>query len=218
MTQVPDTLLATVRAELSTAQLGDVLDTLGRRHQFLPPAIQPAVPGARLVGRAMPLLEVAATPDDHSFGLMFEALDSLGADEVYVAAAGAPPFALWGELMTTRALAQGAAGAVLDGYMRDSREIRAMTLPVFARGSYAQDQRGRGRVVAYREPVRIAEVAVRPGDLIVGDDDGVLAVPSEVAAECVEKALEKRRMETIIAREIEGGLSTTEAWEKYGVM
>ena len=97
--------------------------------------------------------------------------------------------------MTTRALAQGAAGAVLDGYMRDSREIRGMTLPVFARGSYAQDQRGRGRVVAYREPVRIAEVAVRPGDLIVGDDDGVLVVPSEVAAECVEKALEKRRME-----------------------
>ena len=218
MTQVPDTLLATVRAELSTAQLGDVLDTLGRRHQFLPPAIQPAVAGTRLVGRAMPLLEVAATPDDHSFGLMFEALDSLRTGEVYVAAAGAPPFALWGELMTTRALAQGATGAVLDGYMRDSREIRAMTLPVFARGSYAQDQRGRGRVVAYREPVRIAEVAVKPGDLIVGDDDGVLVVPSEVAAECVEKALEKRRMETIIAREIEGGLSTTEAWEKYGVM
>ena len=176
MTQVPDTLLAKVRAELSTAQLGDVLDTLGRRHQFLPPEICSAMPGATLVGRAMPLLEVAATPDDHSFGLMFEALDSLGKNEVYVAAAGAPPFALWGELMTTRAQAQGAAGAVLDGYMRDTREIRAMTLPVFARGSYAQDQRGRGRVVAYREPVRIAEVAVRPGDLIVGDDDGVLVV------------------------------------------
>ena len=218
MTQVPDTLLATVRAELSTAQLGDVLDTLGRRHQFLPPAIQPAVPGAMLVGRAMPLLEIAATPDDYSFGLMFEALDSLQTDEVYVAAAGAPPFALWGELMTTRALAQSAAGAVLDGYMRDSREIRGMTLPVFARGSYAQDQRGRGRVVAYREPVRIAEVAVRPGDLIVGDDDGVLVVPSEVAAECAEKALEKRRMETRIAKEIKAGLSTTEAYEKYGVM
>ena len=218
MTQVSDTLLATVRAELSTAQLGDVLDTLDRRHQFLPPEICSAMPGATLVGRAMPLLEIAATPDDQSFGLMFEALDSLGKDEVYVAAAGAPPFALWGELMTTRALAQGAAGAVLDGYMRDTREIRAMTLPVFARGSYAQDQRGRGRVVAYREPVRIAEVAVRPGDLIVGDDDGVLVVPSDVAAECVGKALEKRRTENVIAQEIEAGLSTTEAWEKYGVM
>lgn len=218
MTELPDSLLATVRAELSTAQLGDVLDTLDRRHQFLPPAIQPAVPGSILVGRAMPLLEVAAMPDDDSFGLMFEALDSLRKDEVYVAAAGAPPFALWGELMNTRALAQGAAGAVLDGYMRDSREVRAMTLPVFARGSYAQDQRGRGRVIAYREPVRIAEVAIRPGDLIVGDDDGVLCVPADVAAECVEKALEKRRMETVIAREIESGLSTTEAYEKYGVM
>ena len=78
MTQVPDTLLAKVRAELSTAQLGDVLDTLGRRHQFLPPEICSAMSGTTLVGRAMPLLEIAATPDDHSFGLMFEALDSLG--------------------------------------------------------------------------------------------------------------------------------------------
>ena len=218
MTQLADTLLATVRDALSTAQLGDVLDTMGRRHQFLPPAIRPAVPGAMLVGRAMPLLEIAAAPDDHSFGLMFEALDSLQAGEVYVAAAGAPPFALWGELMNTRALAQGAAGAVLDGYMRDTRQIRAMTLPVFARGSYAQDQRGRGRVIAYREPVRIADVAVRPGDLIVGDDDGVLCVPSALAAECVEKALEKRRMEERIAREIGDGLSTSEAFAKYGVM
>ena len=218
MTQVADTLLATVREELSTAQLGDVLDTLGRHHRFLPPAIQPAVPGTTLAGRAMPVLETAATPDDRSFGLMFEALDSLAANEVYVAAAGAPPFALWGELMTVRALAQGAAGAVLDGYMRDTREIRGMALPVFARGAYAQDQRGRGRVVAYREPVRIAEVSIRPGDLIVGDDDGVLCVPCEVAAECVEKALEKRRIERRIAREIENGLSTTEVYEKYGVM
>ncbi len=128
------------------------------------------------------------------------------------------PFALWGELMNTRALAQRAAGAVLDGYMRDSRQIRAMALPVFARGSYAQDQRGRGRVVAYREPVRIAEVAIRPGDLIVGDDDGVLSVPSEVAAECVEKALEKRRIEIRIAEEIEAGLSTAQAFDRYGVM
>ena len=110
MTQVTDTLLATVREELSTAQLGDVLDTLGRHHQFLPPAIRPAVAGTMLAGRAMPLLESAATPDDRSFGLMFEALDSLGTDEVYVAAAGAPPFALWGELMTTRALARGGGG------------------------------------------------------------------------------------------------------------
>ncbi len=218
MTRLPDTLLATVRDGLSTAQLGDVLDTLGRRHQFLPPSIRPALPGATLVGRAMPLLEIAAAPDERSFGLMFEALDSLQADEVYVAAAGAPPFALWGELMNTRALTRGAAGAVLDGYMRDSRHVRAMALPVFARGSYAQDQRGRGRVIAYREPVRIADVAIRPGDLIVGDDDGVLVVPSEVAEECAGMALEKRHTETRIAREIEAGLSTTEAFDKYGVM
>ena len=218
MTQVPDTLLTTVRNALSTAQVGDVLDGLGRHHQFLPPAIRPAAPGVTLVGRAMPVLEIAATPDERSFGLMFEALDSLQADEVYVAAAGAPPFALWGELMNTRALARGAAGAVLDGYMRDSRPIRAMALPVFSRGSYAQDQRGRGRVIAYREPVRIAEVGIRPGDLIVGDDDGVLVVPSDVAAECVEKALEKRRVEERIAREIGEGLSTAEAFDRYGVM
>ena len=79
MTQVPDTLLATVRAELSTAQLGDVLDTsAAATSSCRRPSSRPC--RARgLVGRAMPLLEIAATPDDHSFGLMFEALDSLRA-------------------------------------------------------------------------------------------------------------------------------------------
>ena len=74
MSRLADTLLATVRSELSTAQLGDVLDGLGRCHQFLPPATRSAVPGTILVGRAMPLLEIPATPDDRGFGLMFEAL------------------------------------------------------------------------------------------------------------------------------------------------
>ena len=73
-------------------------------------------------------------------------------------------------------------------------------------------------MVAYREPVRIAEVAVRPGDLMVGDDDGVLVVPSEVAAECVRRRWRSGAWETRIAKEIEAGLSTTEAYEKYGVM
>ena len=218
MNEVSDAALATIRSELSAAQLGDVMDTLGRHHQFLPPGIRPLVPGAMLVGRAMPLLETAATPDDRSFGLMFEALDSLGTDEVYVSAAGTPPFALWGELMNTRAMSQGAAGAVLDGYLRDSREVRAMSLPVFACGSYAQDQRGRGRVVAYREPVRIGEVTVRPGDIIVGDDGVVVCVPSDIATDCVEMALEKRRTEVRIAGEIEAGASTAEIYEKYGMM
>ncbi len=213
-----DVLSAVREGGLSTAVLGDILDMLGYRQQFLPPNIRPIAPELSLAGRAMPVREVDCGEDDRTFGLMFEALDSLGRDEVYVAAAGSPSYALWGELMSTRARSQGAAGAVLDGFVRDTPAIRAMGYPVFATGSYAQDQRGRGRVVEYGVAVRIGAVAVEPGDLLVGDEDGVLCVPSAVAEECVAKAHDKLTAEAEIQREISAGLSASDAFNKYGIM
>src|SRR6187455_3044822 len=76
--------------------------------------------------------------------LMLRALDELKANEVYICTGGSPRYALWGELMSTRAQTLGAAGAVVDGYHRDTRGIRRLGFPVFSYGSYAQDQRVRG--------------------------------------------------------------------------
>ena len=207
-----------VRRALGTAHVGDVLDTMGYHHQYLPPEVCSMTPGVNMVGYAMPVLEIDCPQADRTFGLLFEALDSVGRDEVYVASGGSLTYALWGELMTGRAKSQGGVGAVLNGYTRDTAQIREMDFPVFAVGSYGQDQRGRGKVAAYRVPIRIGETAVSPGDLLMGDGDGVLCVPQAVMAEAVENALEKKAIEDRIAVEIAEGLSATEAFEKYGVM
>lgn len=210
--------LEIIRQELSTAILGDVLDALGRRRQFLPPQIRPLAPTGTLAGLAMPVLEVDAASDNADFGLMFEALDSLREGEVYVAAGGSADYAMWGELMTRRALACGAAGVVVDGFVRDAALIRELGFPAFSCGAYAQDQRGRGRVVEFRKDIRIGAVDIRPGDIVVGDDDGVLIVPRDLADDCIARALEKKSVEERIAREIEAGLTTAEAFKKYGTM
>jgi 4-hydroxy-4-methyl-2-oxoglutarate aldolase len=171
-----------------------------------------------ILGRAMPVLEQDYDGTGPPFGAMFAALDSLGPGEVYVAAAGMPPYALWGELMSVRARKLGAAGAVLDGFARDTQGILELNFATFAAGRYAQDQAPRGRVVDYRCAVRIGEVTVRPGDLIFGDLDGVLVIPREAESEAIAWALEKASTENRVRAAMEGGMGAAEAFEKFGAM
>jgi regulator of RNase E activity RraA len=219
-------LFATIRERLFTAVIGDVMDTAGLTRQFLPPAIRALKPEMVVVGRAMPVLEadccgdvVGHTGRTDAFGLMFRALDELRAGEVCVCTGASPRYALWGELMSTRARALGASGAVLDGYHRDTRGILALDFPVFSQGPYAQDQRLRGRVVDFRCPIEFDNgVRVAPGDLIVGDLDGVLAIPRNHVEEIVRLALAKLEGEERVRQMIEKGERTQAIFEKTGIM
>jgi regulator of RNase E activity RraA len=130
-----------IRRELYTAVVGDVMDSIGFRHQFLPPQIKPLRNDMIIVGRSMPVLEADVFAEAHDaasnsvmsrpFGLMLQALDDLRPDEVYVCTGASPEYALWGELMSTRAITLGAAGAVVDGYSRDTRGILQLGFPTF---------------------------------------------------------------------------------------
>src|SRR5579863_6487486 len=121
-------LFSTLRQELFTCVVGDVMDKLGLQHQFLPPQIHALSPEMVAIGRAMPVLSVDVFEErvtsahnklmEKPFGLMLEALDDLKPNEIYVNTGSSPRNALWGEMMTTRAKKLGAAGAVLNGYMR----------------------------------------------------------------------------------------------------
>ena len=200
------------------------MDQIGLVHQFLPPEIRPLDPSMRLVGRAMPVhvedLDAGARESESlsPFGRMMEALDDLREGEVYVCGGGSPNYALWGELMTTRAQVLGAAGAVLDGYYRDTDGIASLGFPTFGYGSYAQDQRLRGHVVDFRAPIQIGQVLVEPGDIVIGDRDGVCIAPRRHEEAIFVKALEKVRAEKVVQREIEAGMPSQEAFAKYGVM
>ena len=139
---------------------------------------------------------------------MLRALDDLKAGEVYICAGASPTYALWGGLMTTRAMKLGAAGAVLGGCHRDTREILDLGFPVFSDGAYAQDQKNRGVVTDFRMPIAFANgVRVAPGDFVFGDIDGVVIIPQDAAAEVVRLALAKVSGENIVRRMIEDGVS-----------
>jgi regulator of RNase E activity RraA len=227
-TVTDDALKAALRDRLSTAQVGDVLDQMGFRRQFLPQAIKPLVSTMKIVGRAMPVLEADIFDDGRAssqgplarkpFGLMLEALDDLKAGEIYIATGSSLRYALWGELMSTRALHLNAAGAILDGYIRDASLIETLGFTVFSRGLYAQDQGPRGKVIDFRSAIEIDGVRIEPGALLFGDREGVLVIPREAEAEAVQRALAKAETENKVGDAIRTGMSATAALEKFGVM
>lgn len=214
-------VLEAARSELFSAVVGDAMDNLGLPTPFLSPRIRPIDDQMVVVGWAMPVTEVDIDPsmqDSEPFGLMFKALDDLKPGEVYFASGGSSSYALWGGLMSTRAMQLGAAGAVLDGFSRDTSEIRSLSFPTFSYGGYAQDQAGRGTVIDYRTPVTVGDMTVVPGDLVFGDLDGVCVVPKEAAVDVLNAAFEKISAEDLVRQHIVAGGASQEAFEKYGVM
>ncbi|MTI17959.1 RraA family protein [Rhodobacteraceae bacterium RKSG542] len=220
-------LFALAKSELFVALVGDILDTMGYQHQFLSPSLKPIDNDMVIIGRAMPVLEAdffAASVQGQSeisskpFGRLFEALDDLKKDEVYVCAGSSHRYALWGGLMSTRAMVCGAAGAVVHGFHRDTLEIQRLKFPIASFGSYAQDQGPRGKVVDWRIPIEMDGVRVNPGDIIYGDLDGVLVIPREVEVAAFEGAVEKARGENEVLKALQGGMTTVAVFEKFGIM
>jgi len=223
-----DELFALARRELYTAVVGDIMDQLGLQRQFLPPEIQPLRDDMVVIGRAMTVLEADVFSEkslggqnpllQKPFGLMLEALDDLKRNEIYLCTGASPTYALWGELMSARALKLGAAGAVVNGYSRDTRGILGLNFPTFSHGRYAQDQAPRGKVVDFRTSLVIGAVRVEPGDIIFGDVDGVCAVPRSAEQQVFIKALEKARGEKRVQKAIQAGLSARTAFDQFGIM
>lgn len=212
-------LFKIIREELYTPVVGDILDDLGYTRQFLPQPIQPMREEMKVVGRAMPVLMIDVFgKQKHPFGKLTEALDQLGPGEIYLAGGGAMRCAYWGEILTATAKKRGAVGAVIDGFHRDTPKVLEQNWPVFSRGRFAQDSGVRTQVVDYRCPIEIGQVQVEPGDLVFGDLDGVVIVPQKSEVAVIKRALEKARGEKLVRREIEAGMSSTDAFKKYGIL
>lgn len=217
------------KSELFVALVGDVLDKLGFLNQFIAQNIKPVSNDMVVIGRAKTVVEcdvdkIPVNGKDSEklikepFGLMFKALDSLKPNEVYVCDGASYDYALWGGLMSTRAMHLGATGAVVNGFHRDTNEILKLGFPTFSMGSYAQDQGPRGKVVDYDCPIRFNGIKINPGDLIYGDRDGVIIVPDEVVTEAFSGAIEKARGEKTVQKALESGMSSMDAFKKYGIM
>ena len=219
-----DELFSLARQKLCTAVVGDAMAIIGLQRQFLPSQIRPIAPHMVVIGRAMPVLE--AGPFDlnftssvkaklgNPFGLMFEALDALRANEVYVCAGAPAHYASWGELMTTRAMKLGAAGVVLDGYLRDAKNILALNFSAFAYGSRAQNPVLRGKVVDFRCALQIQGTRINPGDILFGDMDGICVVPHQAEEDVFAGAFDMASGERSVQEAIETGMSAAEAFRK----
>jgi len=205
---------------LTSAVLADVLDALGHRTSALPPSLRPLAPHWKLFGRARTLSAVSvASEPRRPYVIEMECIELLTAGDVLVATTnGDRGSALWGELLSTACRARGAVGAVIDGLTRDTTRILALDFPVFAAGFSPLDSKGRVDGISHGEPIRVGECVVRPGDWVVGDVDGVVVVPAELAEQAFARALEKATGENRVRAELARGRSVREVFAEYGIL
>ncbi len=156
---------------------------------------------------------------DDPCGLEIDVMDSLKQGDVVVhstdySGTNAP----WGELMSTVAKRNGAAGCICDSQIRDSVKIIKMGFPVYYAGIKPVDSMGRGRVMAYDVPVKCGEVLVNPDELIFADFDGVVVLPKEVERQVLTLALEKVHKENASRKELLQGETLRNVYNKYKVL
>lgn len=215
-------LIASARERLFTAVLSDVLDAAGRRSQAMRPGVRPLDDSLVMVGRARTGLYADVyhvVPGENPYELEIALVDDLAPDEIVVLAAGTSGrIAPWGELLSTACRARGGAGCVTDGLVRDVRAIRALRFPVFAGGIGPLDTKGRGKVVAIDVPIECGGVAVRSGDLVFGDADGVVVIPHEVEGEILRAAFEKVAGEDRTRSALERGEKLADVFARHGVL
>jgi 4-hydroxy-4-methyl-2-oxoglutarate aldolase len=205
---------------LYPAVVADCLDRLGFRNQVLEPHIRPLFPEAKVAGFSATVhcVEVDAIPsnrDDWYRGEL-EAIDALEPGDVIVVSTCRGSF--WGELLTTAATYRGARGIVADAYARDTLELIEMRFPAFVAGIHCADSLGRIDVDAAGVPVRCGGVEVGPGDLVLGDHDGVVVVPAAVAEEAIAQAEAKVADESLVRQKLAEGMPVGEAFRTYGVL
>jgi 4-hydroxy-4-methyl-2-oxoglutarate aldolase len=217
-----DGFFGAIARDLYTAVLSDVLDALGHPDQAMPPAIRPLDDERVMVGLARTGLyrEVyEVRPDENPYELEIALIDDLRPNDVAVfGCSGSKRIAPWGELLSTAARARGAAGCVTDGFVRDIRAIRRMGFPVYHGGIAPLDSRGRGKVADIDVPIACAGVRIAPGDLVVGDADGVIVIPQVVEAEALDLAFSKVQGENRTREELERGASLADVFARHRIL
>lgn len=210
-------------SELYAAVISDVMDDLGLSARAMRPFVRPLVDGRVMFGRARtgtyaPVYGRRA--DVNPYELEIKLVDDLQPGDVAVLSCNGPSerIAPWGELLSTAARYRGAAGCVTDGLVRDVKHIRNLAFPVYHGGIAPLNSAGRAEIVSIDEPTECAGVLVRSGDYVFGDEDGVVVVPQDRAAEVFSIALRQVQSESKTRDELERGLTLRQVYDKYGVL
>ncbi|MDA0710806.1 MAG: 4-hydroxy-4-methyl-2-oxoglutarate aldolase [bacterium] len=209
----PDADLVAAFQDVETGPAGDALG----RSAAMDAAIKPIVVGLKLFGTAV---TVATRPCDNL--ACYKALDLAGPGDVLVIAVkDYPTHSVWGDLTSQIAMTKGLAGVVTDGMVRDIVGLTEVGLPVFARGLTPNSPQKDGPA-QINVPIVCGGMVVHPGDIILGDSDGVVVIPRNRALEVLEKVKEIARKEAGIRESIRnrGGLpdSAIEMLKAKGLM
>ena len=211
-----------IRSRLFASVLSDCLDQAGYTKQALSSRIRPLDEASVMVGRARTaaFMEVYHVAEGvNPYELEIALIDSLQADEIPVFACSNPArVAPWGELLSTASRVRGAAGALMDGCVRDIKPIKAMGFPVFHGGIAPLDSKGRGKIMALDVPIECDGVAVHPGDLIFGDADGVVVIPRQAEDKVLALAFEKVTGERNTLRDLQRGDKLADVFAHYGIL
>lgn len=193
-------LLARAR-KLPSASLHEAFAKRGN----LPSAIKPVAPGFRICGPAV----TVHGPGGDNLWLHRAIYAASPGDVLVICTNGVFEHGYWGEIMSAAAIARGLGGLVIDGCVRDGELLREFGFPVFARGLCIRGTgKDFGAIGWLNQPVLIGEVCIAPGDLIVGDADGVVAIPRAQAARVIEGAERREAEEARIVERLRAGETT----------
>lgn len=211
-----------IRTKLFASVLSDCLDQAGLMDQALPSRIRPLDEASVMVGRARTaaFMEVYHVAEGvNPYELEIALIDSLQKDEIPVFACSNPVrVAPWGELLSTASKYRGAAGALMDGCVRDIKPIRKMGFPVFHGGIAPLDSKGRGKIMAIDVPIECAGVKIETGDLIFGDADGVVVIPKAHEKRVLDLAFEKISGERNTLADLQRGDKLADVFARYGIL
>ena len=210
---------------LYTPAVSDTLDEMGITSNVLSKDIRPLSHGVVLAGpaitaKAVRYAQYTRIDMPKWVKVMLQMLESAQREQVFVVdTGGSTDIAAWGELMSNAARARGAAGAVIDGAVRDTPKILSLKPPfhVFAASRSPLDAKGREEYIEFNTPVTCGGVHVNPGDFVLADDDGVVAVPKEKISEVLKTAETRAKKESGFRQAVRRGERVSQVFKRYGV-
>ena len=199
-------------ASFSSATVSDALDRLGRPGPLL--GIAPLFDGAGLCGPAFTVRYVTAGSPPGTVG---DYLDDVPPGAVVALDnGGRADCTVWGDILTAMASDRGVGGTVIDGVCRDVQRALGSGYPIYSRGRFMRTGKDRVEVSDVGRPVTVGGVQVRPGDLLIGDADGVVAVPRELVGQVLEICTVITEREAAILADVLAGSSLADARARHG--
>jgi Demethylmenaquinone methyltransferase len=198
-------------AKFSTSTISDAMDKLGIECACL--GIKPVDIGFKMIGRAF---TIKYGPIGTEGGTVGDYIDEVKPGEIVVLDNGGRlDCTVWGDILTSYSQQHGIAGTLIYGVCRDTNRSLELNYPIFSAGRYMRTGKDRVRVEGINVPVSVAHILVRPGDIILGDADGVVVVPKEYEERILQTAQQIETAEEEIRKAIDGGMRLVDARAKY---